>query len=52
MSGTTESRDSLPGSSRRCSRSMGASSRAIPQPHWIDGLDALQELTQSGGIPV
>ena len=52
MSGTTEPRDSLVGSSRRCSRSMGASSCAIPQPHWIGGLDALQELTQSGGVPV
>ena len=52
MSRTTEPRDSLAGSSRRCSRSMGASSCAILQPHWIGGLDALQELTQSGGVPV
>ena len=52
MSGTTEPRDSLAGSSRLWLRSMGASSCAIPQPHRIDGLDALQELTQSRGVPV
>ena len=38
MSGTTEPRDSLAGSSGRCSRSMGVSTCAIPQPHRIDGL--------------
>ena len=48
MSGTTEPRDSLAGSSGRCSRSMGVSTCAIPQPHRIDGLVALQELTQAG----
>ena len=42
MSGTTEPRGSLAGSSRRCSRSTGASSRVILQFHWIDGLDPLQ----------
>ena len=52
MSGTTEPRDSLAGSSGRCSRSMGVSTCAIPQPHRIDGLVALQELTQAGGVPV
>ena len=51
LSETTAPRDSLAGSSRRCSRSTGASSSAMRQSHWIDRLDALQELTDARDVP-